>query len=72
MFAVEKEPSSTDRSAEDLYGTGFIEGNSNFYVNGLEQSPESWLESFTGVSLIKTGVSSFLTIDESSFSEITL
>jgi hypothetical protein len=72
MFAVEKDSLINNRLSEDIYGTGFIEGNSNFYLNGLEQHPDSWLEIHTGVSLVKTGVSSFLPIEDYSFSEVRL
>lgn len=40
----------------DLYGSGFIENHVDFYLNGLEQEPETFLEIFTGVTMIETGV----------------
>lgn len=72
MFAVEKSSNFSESIAQDIYGTGFIESNSNYYLNGLEQSPESWLEVFTGVSLVVTGLSTFISTDDFSFAEVTL
>ena len=45
----------------DVYSnTGFIEGRTNFYINGLEQLQESYLELYTGVTLIKNNVSAIV------------
>jgi hypothetical protein len=40
----------------DVYGTGFVENHVNLYLNGLEQETSNFLEIFTGVTLIETGV----------------
>ena len=35
--------------------TGFIEGRSNLYINGLKEAQSGYLELYTGVSIIKSG-----------------
>ena len=40
----------------DVYGTKFIERQTNFYLNGVEERPSIYLELYTGVNIIKTGV----------------
>ena len=40
----------------DIYGTGFIEGQTNFYLNGVKELDDIYLELYTGVTIIKTGV----------------
>lgn len=40
----------------DIYGSGFIEGQTRFYLNGVENYFPSYLELYTGVNLIVTGV----------------
>ena len=42
--------------AADVYGSGFIERQTKFYLNGIERYFPSYLELYTGVSLIVTGV----------------
>jgi hypothetical protein len=44
----------------DVYGTGFVENHVDLYLNGLEQETSSFLEIFTGVTLIETGVNTSL------------
>lgn len=46
---------TTGRYPDNVYGSGFIETRNNFYVNGILQTEDSYLELYTGVSLIKTG-----------------
>jgi hypothetical protein len=46
---------ATGRYPDNVYGSGFIETRNNFYVNGILQPEENYLELYTGVSLIKTG-----------------
>ena len=46
---------TTGRYSDNVYGSGFLEGRNNFYVNGILQSEDNYLELYTGVSLIKTG-----------------
>jgi hypothetical protein len=41
----------------DVYGTGFIEDQTSFYLNGVKESDDMYLEMYTGVTIIKTGVS---------------
>lgn len=40
----------------DIYGSGFIEGQTNFYLNGVKELDDIYLELYTGVTIIKTGV----------------
>ena len=47
----------------DLYGTKFIENQTKFYINGVEEVPSIYLELYTGVTIIRTGVEAV--IDES-------
>ena len=44
----------------DVYGTGFIENQTNFYLNGAKELDSIYLELYTGVTIIKTGVSAGL------------
>lgn len=46
---------TTGRYSDNVYGSGFLEGRTNFYVNGVLQREDNYLELYTGVSLIKTG-----------------
>ena len=47
----------------DVYGAGFIEGQTKFYLNGVEELSSIYLELYTGVNIIKTGVGAI--VDES-------
>jgi|TARA_R100000479_G_scaffold128794_1_gene67300 hypothetical protein len=47
-------------SQPDLYGTGFIEKQTNFFLNGLKESDDIYLELYTGVTIVKTGISAGL------------
>mgnify|MGYP001173057186 CR=1 FL=1 len=42
-------------SSPDLTGSGFIEGRTNFYINGMVELPSSYLELYTGVNIIQEG-----------------
>mgnify|MGYP003135829119 CR=1 FL=1 len=44
----------------DVYGSGFIEDQTNFYLNGVKENDSIYLELYTGVNTIKTGVSAGL------------
>ena len=45
----------------DVYcNTGFIEKRTNFYINGLQELQSNYLELFTGVTIIKTGLSAII------------
>ena len=52
-----------DRTSEvtgispDVFGSSFIEKRTKLYVNGIEKHPSSYLELYSGVSSIETGVS---------------
>ena len=41
----------------DVYGTGFIEDQTSFYLNGVKESDDMYLEMYTGVTIVRTGVS---------------
>jgi hypothetical protein len=42
-------------SLPDVYGSGFIENQTTFYLNGLNELDENYLELYTGVNIIKAG-----------------
>jgi hypothetical protein len=42
-------------STPDVYGFSFIEGQTKFYLNGLDELDANYLELYTGVTIIKTG-----------------
>ncbi len=47
----------------DICGTGFVEGQVSYYINGLEASPSDFVETYSGISgFIQSGVSSFTPI----------
>jgi len=74
MFCIPKPTGTREITGTigDVYGSGFIESNNNFYLNGLEQHPDSWIEFHTGVIMVKTGISAAVEIDDSEFIEIYL
>ena len=41
--------------APDVFGTGFVEKRTNFYINGMNELQSNYLELYTGVSIIKQG-----------------
>ena len=45
----------TGRYYEPVFGVDFLEKRTNFYVNGILQPKNNYLELYTGVNLIKTG-----------------
>lgn len=45
----------------DVHGSGFIEGQTRFYLNGLDELDTSYLELYTGVTIIKTGEQAIVT-----------
>ena len=47
----------------DIYGSGFVENQTKLYLNGIEETPSIYLELYTGVTIIRTGVEAI--IDES-------
>jgi len=57
--AYKKKPKTTSITGlvADVTGTGFIEGRTNLYLNGIQELQNSYLELFTGVNMIKLGFS---------------
>ena len=48
-------------SDPDIFSdTGFIEGRNNFYINGMQELQKEYLELYTGVIIIKSGLSAVL------------
>lgn len=44
----------------DVYGSGFMEDQTNFYLNGVKENDSIYLELYTGVNTIKEGTSAGL------------
>ncbi|MDB4317713.1 hypothetical protein N9973_00285 [bacterium] len=59
LFAIKKQ-NNTDEitGVADSYGTKFIENHVDFYFNGMEQDPEDYIQTNTGVYMIETGLDS--------------
>jgi len=66
-----KSTSITGLNADVFSETGFIEGRTSFYINGIEQAQNNYLELYTGVSIIKKDVTSlvFSGVSDGSISE---
>ena len=47
-------------SAPDVFGSGFIEDQTNFYLNGVKENDSIYLELYTGVDIIKKATSAGL------------
>ena len=48
-------------SDPDIFSdTGFIEGRNTFYINGMQELQKEYLELYTGVIIIKSGLSAVL------------
>tara|TARA_R100000742_G_C4278140_1_gene100648 strand:- start:1320 stop:2138 length:819 start_codon:yes stop_codon:yes gene_type:complete len=61
--AYKKEPrtaSVTGESPDIVTGDGFIEKRTKFYINGAQEFPESYLELYSGVSMIKADSSALV------------
>jgi len=58
IFAIPKRTGCAYQSSSygDVYGTGFVEHNVDFYLNGLEQTQQDFMQMYTGVYMIETGV----------------
>jgi len=58
LFSIQKVSNTVDIKSDtpDLYGTGFIQGLSNLYLNGMEQDPFDMLALYTGVTMVETGI----------------
>ena len=52
--------SITGSSPDIFSNTGFIEGRNNFYINGISEPQKGYLELYTGVILIKSGLTAVL------------
>lgn len=39
----------------DIFGSGFIEKRTNYYINGVSELQSNYLELYTGVTIIKSG-----------------
>lgn len=64
-FAIRKQAKikETFSGDPDICGTGFVEGQVSYYINGLEASPSDFVETYSGISgFIQSGVSSFTPI----------
>ena len=64
LFCMKKSSFKNEINSEsvDIYGSGFIERQSDFYLNGLEQETSDLLELYTGVYTIETGIETSLSI----------
>ena len=63
LFAIPKKDRIIEVYSDepDLFGSGFIEGKCDLYLNGMEQITDDILELNTGVSeMIQTGVQAFI------------
>jgi|13_taG_2_1085334.scaffolds.fasta_scaffold00027_87 hypothetical protein len=48
----------------DVYGQKFIPNQVDFYINGMEQKESSFLQTYTGVNLIATGLEAITPINQ--------
>ena len=44
----------------DVFGSGFIEKRTNYYINGVSEFQSNYLELYTGVTIIKSGVNALI------------
>lgn len=44
----------------DVFGSGFIEKRTNYYINGVSEFQSNYLELYTGVTIVRTGVSALI------------
>jgi len=59
IFAIQKQDNTDEiTGVADSYGPKFIENHIDFYINGMEQTPEDFLQIHTGVYMIESGVDS--------------
>jgi hypothetical protein len=58
LFAIKKKNNILDswNTTADIYGVPFVEDQVDYYINGMEQLESEYLQLYTGVILIKTGV----------------
>ena len=64
LFAIPKKDKINEVFSDepDLFGSGFVEHHVDFYLNGMEQDPQDFLQTYTGVYMIETGVNSSFTL----------
>lgn len=63
LFSIKKDSNTHELTGvADIYGDKFIEKQTNFYLNGMQQNPPDFLETNTGVYMIETGVNASLTL----------
>jgi hypothetical protein len=56
LFAIKKQDNTDEiTGVADSYGTKFIENHVDFYLNGMKQDPEDYIQTNTGVYMIETG-----------------
>lgn len=57
IFVLDKQLNYTEStsSSPDLYGTGFIANKCLFYVNGMRQTEDLFIQTYTGVDLLASG-----------------
>ena len=63
LFAIPKKDRTYEVYSDepDLFGSGFIEGHCDLYLNGMEQITDDILELYTGVhEMIETGIQVFI------------
>lgn len=63
LFAIPKKDRINEVYSDepDLFGSGFIEGHCDLYLNGMEQITDDILELYTGVhEMIETGIQVFI------------
>lgn len=62
-FAIKKEDKINEvTGVADIYGSGFVENHVDFYLNGMEQDHQDFLQLYTGVYMIETGINSSFTL----------
>lgn len=72
FFALKKENHSLDINQDDtpdVYGQKFVPYQADFYINGMEQTNSLFLQTYTGVKLIATGIqaANFINQQENNF-----
>jgi hypothetical protein len=73
LFAIKKRQKTLDAESDypDLYGSVlFIEDQVDYYINGMEQLESDFLQLYTGVTFVKTGVNcriEFISYEENNY-----
>lgn len=64
LFLIKKKENILESTGVNpyVYGVSFIENQVDYYINGMEQNTSSFLELYTGVTVIEKSVSSYVTI----------